>query len=182
MSKQLSIVAESNLYTMGICADKDARQRIPGAYGIPDEDIRRLRAKLILEEAIETVHGLGFDLVVETKGLPPVIIPDHTHFVLARNDAGPDLEKIIDGCCDTVYVCIGALCSCGAPDLPHLIEVCGANNSKFPDGQAIFNASGKYLKPEGWVPPNHIEVMQQVSQLGLSLSEEAKAIKKEILS
>ncbi len=39
---------------------RQARQPLPEEPSIPSEEIRRLRAKLILEEALETIKALGF--------------------------------------------------------------------------------------------------------------------------
>ena len=85
------------------------------------------------------------------------------------------MEAIIDGCCDTIYVATGTLAVCGVPDLPHLDEVCRANNAKFPGGQGVCNTYGKYTKPEGWVPPNHFDTADKYH--GLSLQDVARALR-----
>jgi predicted HAD superfamily Cof-like phosphohydrolase len=152
----LSQVAISCLHTMRIAADKDGRQEVPPDYIIPSKKVRELRARLILEEALETIKALGFCLAplgafvdeigdVEFKALP---FPHKSK-----------LNDIIDGCCDTIYVAVGTLCAVGAPDLPHLAEVCRANNAKFPGGVAITDPkTGKFLKPKGWTGPDHDKV------------------------
>lgn len=130
-------------------------------YEIPDEPTRKLLAELILEEALETIDSLGFAL--DTKeGDGPYDFQDFA-LLPVYNKAAISLEDVIDGCCDTIYVCIGALVACGVPDLPHLAEVCRANNDKFPGGLAAINVdTGKYLKPEGWVGPQH-EMVQSIN-------------------
>jgi hypothetical protein len=140
-------IMQSNLKTMAICAVHDARQAQGTPYTIPSYQVRYLRAKLILEETLETILALGFD----AQG---TISPEEVH--------APNLEDIIDGCCDLNYVLTGTLVSCGVPDMPHIAEVCRANEDKFPGGQAIFREDGKFQKPEGWQPPDHARVQREV--------------------
>lgn len=149
----LSPTAMSNLFTKGCTARRDKRQKVRKSYSIPSIDTRKLLAQLILEEALETVKALGFN-VATTRDL--TVIQEIGDVALRPTYESKDLEKIIDGCCDTIYVATGALVACGVPDIPHMQAVCGANNRKFPDGQVVFNEqTGKYLKPLGWVPPDH---------------------------
>ena len=141
----LTDVAKSNLFTM-----RASNQWVPDApYLVPPEEVRYLRARLILEEAIETIEGLGFR--IET----PKIVP---------GDTPPDLEKIIDGCVDTHYVCVGTILSVGANDLVHTREVCRANDAKFPGGVGVPHPhiKGKFGKPIGWEPPNHRKIIYEV--------------------
>jgi predicted HAD superfamily Cof-like phosphohydrolase len=153
----MSEVAESNLFTKGITAQFDKRQRVRKSYGIPDVETRRLLAKLILEEALETVKALGVNAVCNSGPIGYAL--DIDEVVFEDRDEKVDLLEVIDGCCDTVYVAIGALVACGVPDLPHLEAVCVANDSKFPGGVVkIDPESGKYLKPLGWTPPIHGQV------------------------
>ncbi len=159
MIGNLSPTALSNLVTIGVTSCVDTRQSIPDRYEIPDVATRKLRARLIMEEAIETVNALGFDVSFET---------DHARIVHSGDTKiefydgkEPDLVGIIDGCCDTIYVATAALCAVGAPDLSHLTLVHYANESKFPGGQVIKDAHGKYLKPAGWTPPNHKKLIDE---------------------
>jgi hypothetical protein len=151
---QCSEVMLSSLYCMGITSRIDPRRAIPSGPKLPDEDTRRFWASLIWEEALETIHALGMDVVVG----PWIICPGRkdVRFTSARP---PDLEQIIDGCCDVEYVTKGTLAACGVPDLPHLRAVCEANSAKFPGGVAKVREDGKFLKPEGWTAPNHTAVM-----------------------
>lgn len=165
----LSQVALSNLFTKGVAVKYDPRQAIRAMPGVPDEAIRRLSAQLILEETMETIHALGF-LVMPMKG-DPEEVPCQPNYELLSHDGIDNewhtLEEIIDGACDLIYVATGALVACGVPDLPHLAEVCRANNSKFPDGKAIINPeTGKYLKPEGWQAPDHNHVLNCQRRIG----------------
>lgn len=114
-------------------------------------------AQNILEEAFETVSALGFKinhLTTDPEGKLKVA-------ALVSHDKEILLNDIIDGACDTIYVATGAMVGCGVPDMMHLIEVCQANERKFPGGKATINPeTGKYLKPEGWTGPDHMKVRQ----------------------
>lgn len=158
MNGLTSQVMVSNLITMGLCADKDKRQAVGDPYTLPSEETRLLRAKVILEEALETINGLGVHLSLRGTFAVENGIDDFT----LRIGRPYDLEKIIDGCCDVIYVATGTLASCGVPDVPHLQEVCQANLDKFPGGVATFREDGKFLKPEGWEPPDHASVQNAV--------------------
>lgn len=168
---RLSDTARSNLFTMGVCASVDARQKINEPYAIPPAKVRELRARLILEEALETCYALGVVVAEAGNGshAPQEIAiggltfsaSDHPE-IQAGAEVEPDLEGIIDGCCDTIYVCVGTLVACGIPDLPHLAEVNRANNDKFPNGVAMFNEHGKFQKPKGWRGPDHAAVREEM--------------------
>lgn len=162
----LSSVAESCLFTMGVASAQDPRQAIPGEYTTPPADVRLLRARLILEEALETVNALGFNpRTTPHDGSQVDVSMNRIYF---EPQATASLADIIDGCCDTIYVATGTLCACGAPDLIHLTEVNRANDAKFPGGKATMcEKTGKYLKPEGWQPPDHETVMAYAGKPGL---------------
>lgn len=149
---QLSPTAVNNLLTMGCCAPIDPRQAVPDQYRVPGLMTRECRARLILEEALETIEALGFDLKHKATGRSIGCMDD---VVLVPADRPASLEDIIDGCCDEIYVCTGTLLACGAPDMHHMGIVNAANAAKFPNGVAILNEAGKFQKPPGWVAPVH---------------------------
>jgi hypothetical protein len=86
-----------------------AGQEVPFQPTIPDEKTRLLRSKLILEEALETIEALGFDVIA---GYEPEHCCDlQTSLYLTKENmefeatrSGPDLIEIIDGCCDVIKV------------------------------------------------------------------------------
>lgn len=147
---EISFVMVSNMYTLRATGSTP-----PNGYTQPTLRTARLRARLILEEAQETINALGFAIVANDHGVCGVAtLPEFASF--ADADTLPvNLVDIIDGCCDLTYVAIGTLASVGAPDVPHLRLVCEANDAKFPNGNAILRQDGKYLKPDGWTPPPH---------------------------
>jgi predicted HAD superfamily Cof-like phosphohydrolase len=123
----------------------------------PELQHNELRAKLIMEEAVETVAALGFAAHAgfsEPYG-PDDFQPDdiakfHKQF------AKPDLIEAIDGICDLIYVLLGTAVTGGFDLDPHFLEVHRANMMKL---QGPKRADGKQLKPEGWQPPDHEKVL-----------------------
>lgn len=171
----LTATALSNLYTMTVASKVDPRQKIPSAYTMPTEEERLLRARLMLEEVLETIRDLGLLLQSKTPGY----LAHADDFYYTPGRLVPNLEGIIDGCCDEIYVATGTLCKVGAHDSIHLAEVCRANNAKFPNGIAVVDANGKYMKPTGWTPPNHNQyingpAIENLSEVGRQLVEKTQ--------
>ena len=127
-----------------------AQQMLPGKPTIPDEKTRELRARLILEEALEAVEALGFKPRVEDeRGLVTLAI-DAIEFY---PNEGPNLAQIIDGCCDIKVVTTGTLSACGIPDDAFQELVDQNNLAKFGPG-GYRREDGKWVKPPGHQPPD----------------------------
>lgn len=130
-----------------------AEQAVPDKPTLPDAETRLARAKLIVEEMMETIEALGCDLVLDWA---------KERLVACLSDRyKPDLIKIIDGCVDSNVVATGTLSACGVPDLPFVIEVDQANLRKF-SGDAHRDANGKWIKPTGFVGPDIAGVLKQL--------------------
>lgn len=82
-------------------------QECPEKPTIPDAKTRRLRAKLLLEEALETIEALGFT----TSWNDPLR-------TLYEHSEPPCLEEILDGCEDLKVVTEGTLVACGLLNNP----------------------------------------------------------------
>lgn len=123
---------------------KHAGQELPDEIGIPSEAVRKLRAALILEEALETVKALGFNATV--RG---VSVQKNIDLMAAYT---PDLEEVFDGCADLSVVTEGTLIAFGMPDraLYHLVDL--NNLEKFGPGSRK-REDGKWIKPPGHRPP-----------------------------
>ncbi len=119
-------------------------QEVPTSPMVPDEATRLLRAKLIMEEALETVEALG---VVVTDG--------DGYSIFMEFDIGgePDLVAIADGCADISVVTIGTLSACGIQDAPILLEVDRNNMTKFGPG-SYRRDDGKWMKPPDFEGPD----------------------------
>lgn len=123
-------------------------QDTPTDVVVPDANIRVLRAKLILEEALETVEALGVTVRVGEGG--PLIEEEKLQYA----DGNPvDVEGVVDGCADISVVTVGTLIAFGVDDEPVLEEVDSANLRKFGPG-SYMREDGKWMKPPGWTPPN----------------------------
>ena len=123
-----------------------AGQDTPDTVTNPDGATRLLRAKLILEEALETIAALGIS--VQRDGT--VLDFDQLHCSVA-GDA--DLEGVVDGCADISVVTMGTLIAFGVDDVPVLEEVDKANLRKFGPG-SYARPDGKWMKPPDWRPPD----------------------------
>lgn len=114
-----------------------------------------LRAKLILEEAVETAAAMGFRasgyLFDPNTGLPL--------FSTNKLYEEPVFPDAIDGLVDLVYVTLGAAVAWGIDLDPFFEEVQRANMSK---ASGPRRGDGKVLKPEGWKPPDIEAVLDLV--------------------
>lgn len=110
-------------------------QSVIGKHSIetrpPDEDTRKLRARLLEEECKETIEALEAN----------------------------DWEGVIDGLCDVIYIALGTAESYGVDLEPFFEEVHRANMAKFPGGVVTINEHGKVQKPADWKGPDHRRVL-----------------------
>lgn len=110
-------------------------------------DVRlKLRARLILEEAVETIEAMGYSVMLYAPidGLGPGKIQ------IIENGRGPDWPEVVDGLCDLMYVTLGVAVEAGFELAPFFSEVHRANMEKI--GGPVCG-DGKLLKPPGWQPP-----------------------------
>ena len=104
-----------------------AEQHVPDRPMVPDEKTRLLRARLILEEVIETIEALGCQMVVNQEDW----ITPKDDMVLVEVIGPGDLEGIADGCADVIVVTTGTLSACGIADDSLQTEVDNNNLKKF---------------------------------------------------
>jgi len=125
-----------------------ACQAVPEAPCIPDASVRSLRARLILEEALETIAALGCTLQVNGSR-----IDSHISKFEVVPDGPVDLVEVVDGCCDIRVVTTGTLSACGVADdeVQTLVDL--SNLAKFGPGHTI-REDGKLIKPLDWVAPD----------------------------
>lgn len=101
------------------------KQKVRIRPEIPSLDERRLRAKLIMEEALETIEALGFyarsgEYLVQADDIK-----------LYPSEEGPDLVEIADGLADLHYVgYCGTAAACGIDMEPVFAEIHRSNMSK----------------------------------------------------
>lgn len=109
-------------------------------FGQLTPEVRRLRAELILEEALETIRALGFELTTPTLKTVP------------EGFSLKDYWQAVDGCCDLRVVTTGTLIAMGIPDELVQLEVDMNNLAKFAPGYS-WREDGKLVKPPGHKPP-----------------------------
>lgn len=133
-----------------------AGQEVPKWPSMPAGATRRLRAKLILEEALETVEALGFCVVVEAKDKQTYVTKESAWLVdydQLGSPQKPDLVQIADGVADMIVVATGTALACGIDPKPIQTAVDQSNLAKFgPGGRR--REDGKWLKPDDWRPPD----------------------------
>lgn len=129
-----------------------ANQNLPQKPTLPSSADRRLRAALILEEALETCEALGYT-VRSASG--EAVRPKTWQLT---EDLTPDLVEIADGCADISVVTNGCLSACGISGEPLLLAVDENNLQKFGPGSSK-DANGKHVKPPGHKPPDILAVL-----------------------
>ena len=118
---------------------------------IPSLEDRLLRAKLIMEESLETIEALGFAVWVDSNETNHT--PLNMGLVDFIEDGEPNLIEIADGCADITVVTTGTLVTCGIKDLSLQAEVDNNNLAKFGPG-GYRRDDGKWIKPPGHQPPD----------------------------
>lgn len=111
-----------------------------------------LRARLILEEAVETAVAL-----VGRNAAMRMLIREAERAPVGDR---PNLVEAIDGCVDTIVVCLGTLEDIGVDGDPFMDEIHRSNMAK---AGGPIDAQGKQLKPPGWTPPDVAGVLARVT-------------------
>lgn len=137
-----------------------AGQELPERPTIPSDEVRLLRARLILEEALETINrGLGVDLHLFVEGCGDEPFPDFKDigFTIERP---ADLIELVDGCCDVEVVTKGTLAAFGVRDHVPQSLVNENNLEKFGPGGYRHPDTGKWIKPKGHKPPDLAQALR----------------------
>lgn len=130
-----------------------ANQQVPGAPMMPDAETRKFRAKIILEETLETIEALGMKVVARNFS-----------FEIEESSQPPDLIEIVDGCADIRVVTTGTLSACGVADESLMAEVDQNNLAKFGPG-SYRREDGKWMKPPGHKPPDIARILSEQTQV-----------------
>ncbi|MBU2765842.1 hypothetical protein HAP94_06445 [Acidithiobacillus ferrivorans] len=146
---------------------KGAGQNTPDHYQQLTPEERVLRARLILEEALETiVLGLGIQIGVKHKdGLAHIDRPESggkflEWFTLnARWDL--DMAEFVDGVMDLNVVGLGGLVAAGVPDMALRREVDTNNLLKIANGHTD-PETGKFIKPKDHPAPNIAGILEEI--------------------
>lgn len=135
---------------------------------------RRLRAKLILEEAFEFANACGFVVMVRASGAEHATEIDDV--VLEPSGLTPNLTEMADGLADLLVVTHGANLVFGVPERAVFNEVHASNMSKLGgDGKPIYREDGKILKGPGYFKPDIASILAFYTRLAQSHGSERKA-------
>lgn len=93
-------------------------QECPEKPTIPSLEVRKLRAKLILEEALETIEALGVRIYGKDgcSGKEFEVSSEYFHCITIEDWKPANLSEIADGCEDLKVVTEGTLVACGLVD------------------------------------------------------------------
>jgi predicted HAD superfamily Cof-like phosphohydrolase len=103
---------------------KQFDQEVKESPELPDSATRLLRARLVLEEALEFVRACGCSVTADQK----TVIDDSA--VELDPNSTPDLVEYVDGCIDQLVVTYGALNAAGIEAQSAWDEVQRSNMSK----------------------------------------------------
>lgn len=117
-----------------------------------------LRARLIIEEAIETAYALVRSVSITNSDAFFVvddICREMIEKVVTANpetlyDPVSNIAEVIDGCVDLIYVTVGTAVTIGVSLDMFWLAVHAANMQKA--GGPVVN--GKLMKPRNWQPPD----------------------------
>jgi len=149
-----------------------AKQERPSKPTMPSKEVRVLRAKLILEEALETIEALGVKVTSLAEHLPDRDVYAEvsvdwmkTPGIYFEASGEPDLTEIVDGCCDVIVVTTGTLSACGVDDAVPQMLVDENNLAKFGPGHS-YRADGKLVKPPNHKAPDLKAELERQSKIG----------------
>ena len=104
-------------------------QEVKESPALPDTATRLLRARLVLEEALEFVKGCGCTVTLSgSSDARPAVIDDIR--VVPDPNGTPDFTEYVDGCIDQLVVTYGALNAAGVKAQSAWDEVQRSNMSK----------------------------------------------------
>ena len=115
----------------------------------PSEETRQLRAALIIEEALETIHAMGIEVTFNDEKELTIDALDYWDTEKYK----VDIEQVADGCADLRVVTTGTLISFGINDEELQDEVDASNLRKFAVGHTT-RKDGKHIKPPNWEAPD----------------------------
>lgn len=120
---------------------------------VPEEERRKLRCSLLLEEVFEFIEASGFE--VYTGGGDPENALTVESLMWRRASDGARLTSAADALADIRYVTDGATLEWGIPLEKCLREVHRSNMSKLgEDGKPLLREDGKILKGPNFTLPN----------------------------
>jgi predicted HAD superfamily Cof-like phosphohydrolase len=114
---------------------------------IPGDDVVRLRARVIIEEAFEALESM-FDTDWQAR---LATIKDTAKEMCAKAGVDVDAVALADALGDTDYVVEGTRLAFGIDGTPVAAEIHRSNMAKV---GGVKDKHGKIQKPAGWTPPD----------------------------
>jgi predicted HAD superfamily Cof-like phosphohydrolase len=132
-----------------------AGQNPPSKITVPNKDSRILRAKLIMEEAMELIErGLGIEVSLNEYIL-------ESNKLTYKTVSEPNIVEAMDGAADLMWVGVAGVAVVFGCNLePILQEVSRSNNSKFIDGYR--REDGKWQKGPSYSPADIKSVLEDI--------------------
>lgn len=123
-----------------------AGQEILPEPGKPSEAVRISRAKLLLEETLETIAGLGVCITIKSDSGPHLNKEAKLDYVA---DAPFNIAEVMDGVADIRVIATGTALACGFIPCATIQREVDINNlAKFrTDKDGYRNEAGKWIKP-----------------------------------
>jgi predicted HAD superfamily Cof-like phosphohydrolase len=131
-------------------------QATPTELTIPSFEVRRLRAKLILEEALETIQAMGIDIYVDGSYDGDTLTGDLVGY---EDKDICDPVGVADGLGDLEVVALGTYAAFGMDDEEIFSEVHRSNMTKFPAGYNGTQPDGKWKKPPTYSEPKLRDIL-----------------------
>lgn len=136
-----------------------AGQPVEYVPAIPSEEAMRHAARILLEETIETINAMGYEIRVGEK----VFLEQDGYIMIRKSD--PDLVEIADGYTDVDYVVQVGYNTFGLPGDALFSEVAQNNLDKF-RGAYSFSSTGKLIKPPNHPKPDIEGIVKRYRDLG----------------
>lgn len=137
-------------------------QDCPETPTIPSLEIRKLRAKLILEEALETIKGLGLSTALHDSADGEMLIHSIEELTPSfESKFEPNLIDIIDGCEDLKVVTEGTLVACGSLTKDEYKKDYGMGGSYCLKYDAHFNEVMRANEGKLWSPEEVCELSEE---------------------
>ena len=133
---------------------------MPTKPTIPSLEVRILRARLMLEECLETIeNGLGLSIWVDEDFI--ISMKDLTFHerITGAQIREPNLVEIADGLADQEVVNLGTAIACGLNMQPFFDEVMNNNFLKLERG--TIDEYGKLIKPEDHPKPDIEKILKE---------------------
>lgn len=122
----------------------------PKPTGPNDAAVRKLCARLLFEEVMETIEGLGVEVFVDDRSINAHGDDPKHDFSVKSSFA--NMVETVDGCLDTRVVATYTLSIFGVADELLQQEVDNNNTLKFSQGHYI-DKGGKLIKPKNHPKP-----------------------------